>query len=251
MKGILSSLGLTDSEIAVYEALLELGESTRTAIVTTSGISGSKVYEVLDKLHKKGLITTYIQNRIKHFKPANPKQLLYYLEEKETKLKEKEEQIEDILPTLLQKFASSKKEQEVELLVGLKGLETIFREQIDILDPKEATYVIGGTKGNNEGPLIAFFKKIHLLREEKGIKTKMLINENLRSVTKRDYSKKEFSLTTTKFIAHSSPVAINIYKNHTVIIIFGESITGIHITSESVSKSFMEYFNLLWKTAKK
>jgi len=52
----LETIGLTKGEIKVYEALLELGESTKTPIANTSGISPGKVYDVLERLMKKGLV---------------------------------------------------------------------------------------------------------------------------------------------------------------------------------------------------
>ena len=87
------------------------------------------------------------------------------------------------------------------------------------------------------------------MREKKKIKTKMLFNYRQKETTKLLYSNKKYLGTTTKFIQHTSPVAINIYKDRTVIIIFGKQITSIHIKSQDVADSFIEYFNLLWKTA--
>ena len=46
-------------------------------------------------------------------------------------------------------------------------------------------------------------------------------------------------------------MSINIYGKNVLIIIFGDELTGIHIKSGDVAKSFEEYFKLLWKQAKK
>ncbi len=248
---ILKEIGLSESEKKVYLALLDLGDSTRGNIVNESGVTGSKVYELLEKLQGKGLISIYIKDKIKHFKPTNPKQLLNYLEEKKTKMSEIEEQTKKIIPTLLLKYDSSKKEQEVELITGLRGLQIIFREQVESLKGNDVCYVIGGTKGSDEEIVQGFFEKIHLMREKKKIKTKMLFNLRQKQTTSKLYSSKKYPHTSTKYIEHSSPVAINIYKDKTIIIIFGEQITSIHIKSQDVANSFIEYFNLLWKQAKK
>ena len=250
MEQVLKELGLTSSEIKVYLALLDLGDSTRGDIVNKSGISGSKIYDILEKLKEKGLISIYDQNQIRHFKPVNPKQILNYIDCKKEEVNKIEQDAKSILPMLLLKFNSTAKEQEVELLNGLKGLEILFREQIDLLNAGETCYVIGGTKGAEEEPVVAFFQKIHLLREQKKIKTKMLYNLRQKSTTEKYYSSKKYPHTKTRFIKHTSPVAIDIYKDRTVIIIFSEAITAIHIKSEDVAQSFKEYFELLWKQAK-
>jgi sugar-specific transcriptional regulator TrmB len=248
---ILREIGLTDSETRVYLALLELGDSTRGEIVNKSGIAGSKIYEILEKLHDKGLASIYIKNKVKHFKPTNPKQILGYLEDKKQQISNTEKEVKSILPRLLALYSGSKEEQEVELISGLKGLEIIFKEQIELLNKNDTCYVIGGTKGSDEEVVQAFFEKVHIWREEKGIKTKMLFNQRQKETTEKLYSSKKYPATKTKYIQHISPVAINIYKDRTVIIIFGNKINSIYIKSKDVANSFIEYFNLLWDSGKR
>lgn len=246
-------IGLTSSEEKVYLALLELGDSTRGDIVNESGIAGSKVYEILRKLQEKGLVSIYMKDKVAHFKPTNPNQILSYLEKRKEKITTIEKQAKEMLPALLMKFNSSKDDQEVELLSGPKGLEVIFREQVGEMKKGETCYIIGGTWGTGEeteSRVQNFFEKIHLMREEKGIKTKMLFNVSQKGTTQKLYSKKSYPGTETRYIEHTSPVAINVYGNKTIIIIFGKKISAIHIHSADVASSFMEYFNLLWKTAK-
>ena len=81
----LEELGLTNGEIKVYLALVKLGETTSGPIVDESGISVSKVYYVLDRLAKKGLVSHVVKNNVKHFSAATPDRLLDYLKEKEEK----------------------------------------------------------------------------------------------------------------------------------------------------------------------
>ena len=247
---LLIEIGLTESEKKVYLTLLELGDSTRGELVDKSGIAGSKIYEVLHKLQEKGLAAIYIKNNVKHFKSTNPNQILYYLEKKKKEVLDIEEQARKLIPSLLSRYTSSKEEQEVELLIGLKGLEIIFREQIDLLQKGDTCYVIGGTKESEEGAVQSFFEKIHLMREQKGIKTKMLFNLNQREVIHKIFSAKKYRSTTTKYIDHHYPVAINVYKDRTAIIIYGKSISAILIKSQDVASSFLEYFDILWKSAK-
>ncbi|MFH1803125.1 MAG: helix-turn-helix domain-containing protein [archaeon] len=250
---ILQEIGLNSSEARVYLALLDLGDSTRKAIVHDSGIAGSKVYDLLNKLQEKGLVSVYIKDKVKHFKPTNPKQILSYLETKRHEIVQVEEQAKLFIPLLLEKFNSSKEDQEVELLSGMKGLEIIFREQVETLKKGEMCYVIGGTWGNEtemEQRVQTFFEKVHVMRQEKGIRTKMLFNGSQRLSTEKLYSRKRFRGTETKYIEHASPVAINIYNDKTIIIIFGKKVSSIYIHSQDVANSFIEYFDLLWKQAK-
>ena len=122
---VLQEIGLTESEAKVYLALLDLGNSTRGDIVNKSQIAGSKVYEILERLQAKGLVSIYVKKNIKHFKPTSPKNILSYLEERKQKLKELEDEATAILPALFAKFNASKEEQEVELLTGFKDRKSV------------------------------------------------------------------------------------------------------------------------------
>jgi len=247
---ILNKLGLSESEKKVYLALLELGDSTRGDIVNKAGVAGSKLYELLEKLQQKGLVSIYMESKIKHFKPTNPEQILNYIADKKKEVDNIEAQAKLMIPQLLAQYNSSKEDQEIELLTGLKGLEIIFREQVEILKKGDTCYVIGGTRGSDEEIINAFFEKVHLMREEKKIKTKMLYNIKQKEIVKEHYSSKKYPGTSTRYIEHTSPVAINIYGDRTLIIIFGKKISAIHIKSEDVANSFIEYFKLLWASSR-
>ncbi len=244
---LFNELGLTPSEKTVYLSLLELGETTRAKLVKHSKITGSKIYEVLERLQQKGLASIYLKNKVKHFRPQNPKQLINFIADRQEKLEEQKKEVQKILPGLAARFASSKKEQEVEMLIGLKSIRLFFQEQVEELSKGECNYVIGGTQGENDSHIVAFFRKIHIQREKKGIKTLMLYNKRQKKTVNKEYSTKEFPNTRTKFISHTSAVSINIHKNKVLILIFGKELTGIKITSGQTAKSFKEYFDLLWK----
>ncbi|MBS3174892.1 TrmB family transcriptional regulator, partial [Candidatus Woesearchaeota archaeon] len=76
---ILHQIGLTEGEIKVYLSLLELGSTSTGKIIKKSHISGSKVYEVLDRLSSKGLVTSVVKNGVKYFEATTPEKILSYL----------------------------------------------------------------------------------------------------------------------------------------------------------------------------
>ena len=63
----LEKIGFTKSEIAVYTALLKIGQKTTGEILKEAKISSGKIYEILDKLIKKGLVSYIIKNNTKYF----------------------------------------------------------------------------------------------------------------------------------------------------------------------------------------
>ena len=59
----LLKVGLTDGESKVYLALSQLGSSTVGPIVKKSGIAYSNIYDVLDRLTKKGIVSFVIKSK--------------------------------------------------------------------------------------------------------------------------------------------------------------------------------------------
>src|SRR3989339_141543 len=99
----LRKIGLTEGEIKVYIALLELGSTTSGNIIKISGVSGSKVYEVLDRLVNKGLVNFIHKNQVKYFEAASPERILDYLEEKGKQIEDEKILIQKIIPELILK----------------------------------------------------------------------------------------------------------------------------------------------------
>ena len=122
---LLKETGLTERESKVYLALLELGSTTTGPLVKKSKVPNSKIYEILESLHNKGLSSWIIKGKIKYFQGANPKKIL-------TLFKEKEREIERLLPELESKQLSAKEKQSVEIYQGKNylNLTKIFYSRI-------------------------------------------------------------------------------------------------------------------------
>src|SRR3989344_6062924 len=82
---LFEDIGFSKGEVKVYFALLDLGESTIGPLSKKAEITAAKVYPILEKLIKKGLVSFIIKSDTKYFSPANPKRILEYLGEEEYK----------------------------------------------------------------------------------------------------------------------------------------------------------------------
>ena len=85
---VLEQLGLTEAESKVYLALLELGSSQAGKITSKTGIHRRTVYDSIERLIEKGLVSFISQNNIKFFESVDPQQLLEILKEKQDNLKQ-------------------------------------------------------------------------------------------------------------------------------------------------------------------
>ena len=82
-KEIFKQIGFTDGETKVYLALLKLGSTTAGPLTHKSRVSRSKVYEILERLMEKGLVSFIIKEKTKYFQAAEPSKIQDYLEKKE------------------------------------------------------------------------------------------------------------------------------------------------------------------------
>src|SRR3989338_5287460 len=78
----LNELGLTSDEAKVYLAVLELGGSYVSAIAKKSRTHRVVCYKILDDLAAKGLVSSFMKNKIKYYAVENPRTLVNQQEEK-------------------------------------------------------------------------------------------------------------------------------------------------------------------------
>ena len=140
---LLEDIGFTKGEIKVYLALLKLGESTTGLIIEHAKISSGKVYVILGKLIDKGLASFIIKEKTKYFTAASPNRIIDYLHNKEQSLKEKEQKILQLLPSLLAIRNSTKKNYETNLFRGIKGIEAAIYESLEELTTNDEDLTMG------------------------------------------------------------------------------------------------------------
>jgi len=244
-KSLLEDIGLTKSEISVYLALLELGSSTTGKIVDKAKVSSSKIYEVLDKLIQKGLVSFIIKSGIKYFQASSPERIMGYMEEKENKLSEQKNELEKLLPELKIKQTLSKYNSEATIFKGIEGAKTAFDDVLTSLNKGEEYYVMGASELIPSFSI--FIRQHHMKRIKKGIGVKLLFSEqakdwveNLKDIKKLT----EIKFAPSQLLASSF---ILIYKNKILITVISKrDITMFRIESKEVTDSFKSQFELLW-----
>ena len=105
----LTNLGLTHGEAKVYLAMIQFGPSRIGKIVDISGVSQSKIYNVLDRLILKGLASYNIQENIKHFQALEPSRLHEYIQKKEDEIKRQKEGITQLVNDLSNNIYTTKR----------------------------------------------------------------------------------------------------------------------------------------------
>ncbi len=193
MEEALKRIGLTDGEIKVYLALLELGNSTSWDITQKSKVSGSKVYEVLDRLTGKGMVSVITKNNIKYFEATSPERILDYLEDKNREIESEKAEIRKIIPDLLLKKSVSKKGV-VRVFTGFEGAKAVFEETLN--DCKKGDEMLGWGLTEQPSSWESYFNEREKVRDKKGIIHRAIINEKYRSLFN---ARKEYPNTFFRF----------------------------------------------------
>jgi len=244
----LEKIGLTNSEIKVYLALLKLGQATAGPIVDEAKVTRSKIYDILERLKNKGLVSYITKESTKYFSAADPKSILQYLEEREKEIQEDKESVKEILPELMLQQELAEKKKIAEIFIGIKGMENAFNVLISEFDLKEMYYAFGAGKGENVKQIQLFFSRLHQQRISKKVKSKIIFNESSRGLFELQEKSK---LVEARYLKGSTPAAINIYKEFTIIAILNKEPITFLIRNKETANSFKEYFKVMWGTAKR
>jgi len=82
----LLQLGFTENEAKVYLALLETGLSTITKLISKTNLHKQIIYDNLQRLTAKGLVSYVIQSNHKYFNAVSPEKIKDILEEQKKEL---------------------------------------------------------------------------------------------------------------------------------------------------------------------
>ena len=244
----LKEAGLTDGEARVYLALLELGPSTTGPIVDKSRVAKSIVYQLLDKLIEKGLVSFILKEMTKHYQAAQPNKILDFIEEREKQLLQNKEKIQKILPELLlkQKLA---KTSEAQIYEGLRGIQTVHEKTYLRLKRGEEYFYLG-VPSFQPKQYHLYWQRDHIRRAKAGIKCKLLFNKGTdRKVLKNRNSYPECDARYMP-IDVKTPAWFSGYKDVTVIGLQSKNGLAIEIINQEIADSFKAYFDVFWIKSK-
>ena len=238
-ESVLEEIGLTKSEIHVYLALLELGSSSTGKIIEKSKVSSSKIYEILDRLIDKGLVSFIIKAGVKHFEAAPPERIMDYMKEKEENLLSQKEDLKKIIPELKLKQTLAKYKSEATIYKGMKGLETVFFGSLDLLKPGEELISMGVPK--RSATINRVMQRHVKERVKRKIHIRIIFNEEARGDPQTNQT-----LGKVKFMPEVTPASISVYKNRVVIFPKSEEPLLIVIDNKEVADSFRVQFEKWW-----
>lgn len=96
----LSALGFTESEIKAYFALIEHGTQTAADLAKQSGLSRQTIYEAVETLTVRALVTTVEHDGKRFFRAEHPEKLLSYAKRREEDMRQHVQDLAHELPSI-------------------------------------------------------------------------------------------------------------------------------------------------------
>ncbi len=243
----LKELGLSEGEIKVYSAVLELGITGLNKIQEKTGIERRNIYDILNKLIEKGLISYTIEKGKRTYQCTHPNKLLEEIKNKEDSLIELKKQ----MPQIKDLFKLSKPKIRAEIFRGNEAIKSLLNE---LLDYKESFWM-GGSSFQKytavpKGLQLWFahwmdrrVQKKHIMHDlvARGTHLKGLEPSNVKKHKKLFY--KYCQLPKGMY----GPMVIIIFGNKVAQTLWQAQSFAFVLESEKIKDSYIKYFKHFWK----
>lgn len=226
----LQKIGLSEKESEIYRDLVSLGDSTANELAKHSSSNRTVVYNVLQQLVEKGLVTYIKKDKKRYYHTTKPEALLSTLKEQETLTNDLIEEINKV-----KVIPHSNKN--VEVYEGIEGMKVVFDEMRNANDLR----VINAT-----GLIFEYLKYSakHIVNDmELQGNPKVIANQSLKKTPLSDFKKIKFKFLpkeaenyATTFIFHDK-VVIQVLKGKPFL---------IKIENKYIFDGYKKDFDVLW-----
>lgn len=233
----LQNLGIDEKQANVYLACLELGTATIQEIADKSGIKRTSIYNFLDEMKQKGLISEIKQNGKTLLIAEDPSSLV---EGTRTQLGA----MEQLLPDLMSIYNLPGNKPKVRFYTGIEGIKKVYMD--DILESGEKLYGFSDYEKmfeaiTDESWLWSFPEN----RKKKNMPFYNIAKDGIRG--KEIQSKDALQLRETKLVSGVEfDTEINIFGNKVAMMSFRRPYAAVVIEDRAIATTMKSTWQLLW-----
>ncbi|MDD4990017.1 MAG: helix-turn-helix domain-containing protein [Candidatus Pacebacteria bacterium] len=236
----LKNIGLSEKEITIYLACLELGASTTIQISQKTDFKRTTAYSIIESLLKKSFLSKFEDKRGQKFSAEPPEKLV-------NSLQQKEKQLLEAIPNLLAiSKAESNIRPEVKFYQGKEGLKAVYEDTLAYC--QKGDEILTCVSVNDFYNVLSDYAQSYLQRRiTKGINMRAITHDTEKAKEHRANDKAE--LRQTKLLSKNTiqvSIEKNIYKDKVALMNFRGFQFGIIIKSPQIAKSEKAMFDLLW-----
>jgi len=198
-------------------------------------------YSTVNRLVEKKLVTTSERQGKRYVQATSPSRL-------EEMAEETLASVQAVVPDLLA-LQSTPQDAVIQVDRGNEAVVALRRRAYKSMKAGE-TYMIIGASGDRFYEVVGVRRNANLedLRAERGIKKLLLSFASQRELLEQ--REKEVRLSEMRFLPYSfpTPTSTNIYRDTVALISWAKTPIVITITSQEITESYKQYFQVLWET---
>lgn len=237
----LQKFGLDEKEAKAYMAALEIGEGTVGRLAAKSGIKRTTLYDVIESLKRKGLLSIVRRSKQTVYMAEDPRVLRGSLEEKQQTL-------EKMLPELLSIANFLDNKPTIRYFEGDEGIKEVYKDTLKYPDQEMLAWVSDEAWAFDEEFLFGYYLPQRIAKKI-WVRAIAPDRPHMREYKNAD----EKSLRRTKLTSSEQfplMVEIDLYgKNTIAVMAFAEKI-GLIIESEKIYKTLKSIFEMNWAALK-
>lgn len=239
---VLSQIGLSKNETAIYLALLHNGPQSVLGLSKHVGLHRPAVYRLLDDMTNKGLVHITVIGKRKEYFAATPQDLLQYLNKKT-------ELLRIALPSLESSMKSSHAKPKIVYYEGREQVKELFRQGLNT--PSKKMYSFFPSKYMIELFGKREMEKIIDERVEEGIEVMTLRSE----ASEEKFEGSELTdkaLREIRYLPGEQTFEMGMVITDNWVNLFSpiEENFGLQIQSESYAKLMRTFFMGMWSLSK-
>lgn len=241
LEDFLKQLGLSEKEIEVYLASLEIGEASIVPIKEKTKLPRTTVFHELENLRDKGLIEIIETSTRRIYTPYPPRKIMTLIKGRQEKLQEEADNLQKYLPEFNRLYEFSPFQPRVRFFRG-EEIKDIYEEILET--PVDEIMYLGETSKVTDILPKSFFESWVPRKVKKGIRTLSLrageddpFFDPKKDLRKVRYAPKGFVC----------PVHYYIYGDNVAILTSVKENFGVVITSRENATAMRNWFKELWK----
>jgi len=241
----LERIGLNRNEAKVYLALIIRGQATASELVKAIGVHRNIVYDNLEKLIEKGLVSFIVDGAKRKFIAQDPAAIIDYLQSKKLQIDRDIALAAKMAPSINKLLSSSDAQQDATIFRGVKGVKKVLS---DTLQSREI-WCIGTTNESIAALGDTFWKNYNQKIKAGKVKERILLNNDYEDkdtgvlkvgcIKTRALPKQLNQVTET--ILYSGKVALFVYSSTPLVIV---------MENKEIFRMYRAHFDFLWGVSK-
>lgn len=250
----LRDINLSENEISVYLASLQLGNAIVKDIANRARLNRTTAYNILLQLRKIGIVSSYQKNNIVHFSAAEPQRITDILNKRIQKQHDLKEKLHNLLPELKVLYRERSSGASIKIFEGMDNVSAVYNSVYRDLRTKTESLEFTNWGGKYDlFPEQFRYELLDRLKKHDVWSRSLLIEDEMTRSWHEKSTQGMLAEQRKKIILLPNPgwdffCNIELYENRFAIVTYRDDIEfqGVIIESNELSSMFRFLFDAVW-----